>query len=155
MTLPSSPLRASTPVAVSDSTIAAWIGQAYELAPEAERRRLLVPLLRPLGLLSLAAVAGGIFARIRLNSAWPELPLRLIAPDRVRGSDVAALADHAQQVSVDSVDGLAQVLMQSPVLAGSTLTALLVSVLLQRAQARRGLARRASDRPGAPAAPDV
>lgn len=131
---------------VSNSTIANWIGQTFELAPEADRRQLLVTLLRPLGLLSLAAVAGGIFARIRLHSAWPELRVPGLDLGSLRGADVAALADHAQQVSVESVDSLAQVLAQSPVLAGSALTALLITVLLQRAQARRGGARRAGDR---------
>jgi hypothetical protein len=151
--LPTSlPLDAHAPLTVSDSTIAHWIGQTFELAPEAERRRLLVPLLRPLGLLSLAAVAGGMFTRIRLHKAWPDWPVPGLDLGHVRGADVAALADHVQQVSVESVDSLAQVLAQSPVLAGSALTALLITVLLQRAQARRAPGRRASDRQ-APASP--
>jgi hypothetical protein len=141
------PLEAAAPLQVSDSTIAHWIGQTFELAPDTDRRQLLVPLLRPLGLLSLAAVAGGVFTRIRLNSAWPELRVPGVDLGRLRGSDVAALADHVQQVSVESVDSLAQVLAQSPVLAGSALTALLITVLLQRAHARRGRTRRASDHP--------
>jgi hypothetical protein len=136
--LPTSlPLDAHAPLTVSDSTIAHWIGQTFELAPEAERRRLLVPLLRPLGLLSLAAVAGGMFTRIRLHKAWPDWPVPGLDLGHVRGADVAALA---------------QVLAQSPVLAGSALTALLITVLLQRAQARRAPGRRASDRQ-APASP--
>jgi hypothetical protein len=48
-----------------------------------------------------------------------------------------ALVEHVQQVSVETVDGLAQLLARSPVLAGSAAAALLTSWLMQRARSRR------------------
>jgi hypothetical protein len=44
------------------------IGQVYEVAPAAERRQMLELLMRPLGVLSLVAVAHGIFAALLFRS---------------------------------------------------------------------------------------
>lgn len=94
-------------------------------------------LLRPLGLLSLVAVADGIFARIRLRGGGGEpLSVRLEDLQSVRPAHVLALADHAQQVSVEAVDGLAQLLLGSPALATSAAAVLLAALLMKRAQAR-------------------
>jgi hypothetical protein len=48
-------------------------------------------------------------------------------------------------ISVEVVDGLAQTLMASPMLAGSAATASLVNVLLQRDRVRRARAGAAGD----------
>lgn len=45
---------------VSEISIAQLVGQVYEFAPPAERSRLLEHLLKPLGVLSLVAVANGL-----------------------------------------------------------------------------------------------
>ncbi len=113
------------------------VAQVYEAAPVVERRRLLEQLLRPLGLLSIVAVANGIFAQFRLRGGWSELQLQAQDIQRIRTSDVMALVEHVQQVSVETVDGLAQLLARSPTLAGSAAAALLTSWLLQRAKNRR------------------
>jgi hypothetical protein len=120
----------------SDVTVAQLVAEVYEAATAVDRGRLLEQLLRPLGVLSLVAVAGGIFAKIRFRSGWQQLDVRLDDLHNVRAADVAALVDHAQQVSVEAVDGLAQLLTSSPVMASSAAAALLVSVLLQRARSR-------------------
>mgnify|MGYP003598105621 CR=1 FL=1 len=57
----------------------------------------------------------------------------------MQAGHVAALVDHAQQVSVETVDQLAQWLGASPLLSGSAAAALLVSLLVQRARSRQGL----------------
>jgi hypothetical protein len=108
------------------------VGEVYASVPAAERRRLLEQLLRPLGVLSLVAVADGVFARMRFRSGWADFQVRLDDVQNVRASDVIALADHVQQVSVEAVNGLAQMLAASPVMASSAAAALLLTLLLQR-----------------------
>jgi hypothetical protein len=137
------PVQATTPVAdlapigeVIDITIPQLVAEVYEAAPAAERGRLLEQLLRPLGVLSLVAIADGIFAKIRFRGGWQELHVRLEDIQNVRAAQVVALVDHAQQVSVETVDGLAQWLTAAPFLSGSAAAALLLSLLVQRARSR-------------------
>lgn len=121
---------------VAEISIAHLVGQVYESAPPAERSRLLEQLLKPLGVLSLVAVANGIFAKIRFRGGWPELHVRLEDAQNVQASDVITLVNHVQQVSVQAVIGLADVLAASPVMTGSA-AALLMTVLLQHRRTRR------------------
>lgn len=130
--------------------IAQLISQVYESAPPVMRKRLVEHLLRPLGVLSLVAVANGIFAKIRFHSEWQHLQDRLDDAQNVRASDVIALADHVQQVSAEAVNGLAQMLAASPLMAGSAATAVLVTVLMQRSQSRRAGDSEVGDFPAAP-----
>ena len=122
---------------VSEISIAQLVGQVYEFAPPAERSRLLEHLLKPLGVLSLVAVANGIFASIRFRSGWPDVHVRMEDAQNVQARDVITLVNHVQQVSAHAVDGLASLLVASPAMAGSAAAALLVTVLLQRARTRR------------------
>jgi len=119
------------------AAIPALLAEVYEAAPAVERGRLLEQLMRPLGMLSLVGIAGGIFAGIRFRSGWQEMHVRLEDIQNVHAAQVVALVDHAQQVSVESVDGLAQMLAASPALSGSAAAALLVSLLVQRARSRQ------------------
>lgn len=119
-----------------DLQIPDLMAQVYEAVPAVERCHLLEQLLQPLSLLSLAAVAGGVFAKIRLRCGWQQLDVRLDDLQNVRSADVAALVDYAQQVSVETVDGLAQMLSAMPLLSGSAAAALLVAMLLRRAGTR-------------------
>jgi len=121
----------------SEAAIAQLVGQVYELAPPAERRRLLEHLIRPLGVLSLVAVANGIFASIRFRSGWPDLHVRMEDARNVQARDVIALVNYVQQVSVQAVDGLAHLLVGSPVMTGSAAATLLVTLLMQRSRNRR------------------
>lgn len=123
--------------AACEAAIANLVGQVYEIAPPAERRRLLEHLLKPLGLLSIVAVANGIFANIRFRSGWSDLNVRLEDAQQVQPGDVITLVNYVQQVSLHAVDGLADMLTASPVLTGSATAALLVSLLVQRARNRR------------------
>jgi hypothetical protein len=130
---PQSPSAANPAPDSRTPRIAKLVAEVYEASPPGERGRLLEPLLRPLGLLSLLAVANGVFAKALFRGGWPEFRL---APDDIRGirgDHVIALVDFAQQVSVSAVDGLADALAASPVLSGSAAAALLLGLLLQRA----------------------
>jgi hypothetical protein len=117
--------------------ISQLVAQVYESASPALRSRLLEQLLRPLGVLSLVAVANGIFADIRFHSGWPDMHIQIEDAQKVQASDVAALVERVQQVSGDAINGLARMLSASPMMTCSAATALLVTVLMQRARTRR------------------
>jgi hypothetical protein len=121
----------------SEADIAQLVGQVYAIAPPTVRTRLLEHLLKPLGVLSLVAVANGIFANIRFRNNTPELHVRLEDAQNVQPSDVITLVNHVQQVSIHAVDGLADVLATSPVMTGSAAAALLMTLLVQRSRNRR------------------
>ena len=112
------------------------VGKTYESASGTERCHLLEQLLRPLGALSLLAVANGVFASIRFRAGAQDVHVRLDDIRNVRGSDVIALVDYVQQISVEAVDGLAQMIAASPVLAGSAAAGLLMAMLVRRARTR-------------------
>lgn len=130
---------------VSESAIPALVAEVYESAPAAERCHLVETLLRPLGVLSLVAIANGIFAKIRFRNAGQEPMVRIDDLQNVRGADMVALVHHAQQVSVETVDSLVQQLTTSGGLAGSAAAALLIGLLVQRARSRRGKQAAADD----------
>lgn len=121
----------------SDLAIAQLVGQVYESAAPAERSRLLGQLLRPLGLLSLVVVANGIFAEIRFRSGWADPHVKPEDAQNVRATDVVALVNYVQQVSIQAVDGLAGILAASPMMTSSAAAGLLVTLLLQRARTHR------------------
>lgn len=121
----------------AEAAISNLVGQVYAIAPPAERRRLLEYLLKPLGVLSVVAVANGIFANMRFRSGWADLNVRLEDAQQVQPDDVITLVNYVQQVSLHAVDGLADLLTTSPVLTGSAAAALLITVLVQRARSRR------------------
>ena len=123
--------------ALPDDAIPALVAEVFEAAPVAERSHLLDQLLWPLGVLSLFGVAGGVFANIRFRSGWQDMHVRVEDVQRIGAAQVTALVDRAQQVSVETVDGLSHWLMASPALSGSAAAALLLSLSLQRARQRQ------------------
>lgn len=134
----SNPSTAPSPAGdtLSDMSLAQLVGQVYEVAPVADRSRLLAHLIKPLGVLSLMAVANGVFAKLRFSAGWPELQGRLDDLQQVQASDVASLAGRVEQVSLQALDGLTQVVSASPALTSSAAAALLLTVLMQRARQR-------------------
>ena len=120
----------------SDVSVPELVGEVYETASPEERGRILELLLRPLGALSLVAIADGIFAKLRFRSGWQNLHVRLEDAQSVQPNQVIALVDHVQQVSIETVDALAHLLATSPLMSGSAVAAVLVSVLMQRARTR-------------------
>lgn len=140
MSLPDTPAHRETDEASNPfqaHSIPALVAEVYEAAPPVERSHLLEWLLRPLGVLSLFGIAGGVFADIRLRGGWQELHVRVEDIPRVGASEVMVLVDHAQQVSVETVDGLVQLLSASPALSGSAAATMLVALLVQRARSRQ------------------
>lgn len=144
---PFPPLLTGNPPIATDSqpSVAQLVGRVYEAAPPAERSRLISYLLQPLGALALVSVANGIFASIRFNSDWSMVQGRLENAKRVQASDVVALADRVQQVSVTALDGLTRIVSGSPVMASSAAAALLVAVLIQHSRSRRAQESEADD----------
>lgn len=127
----------SAPPAVKSRMLSELVGSVYETAPPVVKTRLIAHLMRPLGILSLVAVANGIFARIRFRDASPDFPVGIDDVQNVQTSDVIALASHAQQVSMQAVDGLSQILATSPVLMSSAAALLLVQILIRQSSHRR------------------
>jgi hypothetical protein len=136
MSLETNPDLASASCPVSAEAVAELIGQVYETAPPTERGHMLEQLLRPLGVLSVFGVAHGIFANIRFKDGRPQLHVLPEDLFNICANEVIALANHVQQVSVETVDGLAQLLSGSPLMAGSAAAALLIATLLHRANSR-------------------
>ena len=120
-----------------DRLIPELVAHVYEIAPPDDRGHILEQLLRPLGVLSLFGIAGGVFANIRFRSGWQDIQVRMDDLHNVHTPQLVSLVEHAQQVSVEAVDGLAQVLSASPVLSGSAAAAMLVTILMKRARARQ------------------
>jgi hypothetical protein len=131
------PLTAPSQAAEPCLSLPKLIGQVYESAPLTLRARIIEQLMQPLGVLGLAAVANGIFAGIRLRerSTFPSVALE--DATAIKPSDVVALADWAQQVSSEAIDGLTKVISASPVLASSAAAAILVSLLVRRSAGAR------------------
>jgi hypothetical protein len=116
--------------------LAKLVGKVYETAPMPMRTRLLEQLLRPVGVLSLVAIANGVFAKIRFHTGWPDVPLSAVEVQNVGTDDVVALAYRLLQIGGDALNGVTQLLNDSPSLAGSA-AAVLVVLLLRRARNRR------------------
>jgi len=117
--------------------LAQLVGKVYEIAPAPIQVRLLEQLLRPVGVLSLIAIANGIFAKIHFRGAWPDVALHPADVQTVRSSDVVALVEHVMQTSGEALNGLARLLIDSPSLVGSGAATVLITLLLQRGQRRR------------------
>jgi len=127
----------SSPPEVQTKMLTQLISRVYEAAPPLVRSRLIGHLMQPLGLLSLLALANGIFAKIRFRSGWQGTAIPLSEVDNVSTRDIVALVDFVQQVSSDAVNGLAQVLASSPAMSGTAVAAVLVTLLMKRARNRR------------------
>jgi hypothetical protein len=122
---------------VKSRMLAQLVGKVYETAPPTLQSRLLHQLIRPLGILSLLAIANGIFAKLWFRSTWPEMQVQLEDAQNIRTSDVILLVEHVQQVSMDAVDGLAHLLAVSPLMTSSAAAAVLVTLLMNRSFTRR------------------
>lgn len=114
----------------------ALVARVYAEATPAVRGRLLEHLLRPLSLLSLAAVANGLFAQLTMGDGWAQRKVSLDDANRVDTSDVIALVHHVQQVSVQAVESLSKVIIGSPMLASSAAAAMLLTLLAKQRRNR-------------------
>ena len=98
-------------------------------------------------MLSLVAVGGGPFAKLRIRDATGPLSLRIQDMMLVGAEEVRAMAEHAQQVSVEKVDALRLWLTEGPEpVVSAAAHPPLVQLLKRRAAPRRGASRTRSDR---------
>ena len=128
---------ATAHVSVRSRILSRLVGRVYESAPPATRRKLLEHLLRPLGLLSIAAVANGAFAKVLSRGNWLDKSVPLDEVQNMQSGDVVTLVDYVLQVSGDAINVLAHLLTASPTLTSSAAATVLVTLLLQRASKRR------------------
>jgi hypothetical protein len=124
------------PGAIAEISLPQLVGRVYECAPAAERSRLLEHLMRPLGVLSMAVVANGVFSKLRFLGGWPDLHVRPEDAEAIRAEDVVALVDYVQQASSDVMYGLVQLVSESPAMSATAAATLLTAVLLQRFRTR-------------------
>lgn len=127
----------SAPPAVKNRMLSELVGSVYATAPPVEKTRLVAHLMKPLGILSLVTVANGVFASIRFRGASNDFPMGIDDVQNVQASDVIALASYAQQVSMQAVNGLAQILATSPAMMSSAAALLLVQILMRQSRKRR------------------
>lgn len=130
-------IAASTEPEVQGQILARLVGKVYEAAPAPMRTRLLEQLLRPAGVLTLVAIANGVFAKLRFHTGWPQVPLNATDVQSVGPDDVVALAYRLVQMGGDAFNGVTQLLTDSQALTGSAAAAVLLALLLRRAQRRR------------------
>jgi hypothetical protein len=134
------PAPTADPAPARTEDVAVLVANVFEVAPPPERKRLLELLIRPLGLLSLAVVANGIFAKMGLRSNWTSISVQADDVSSVQRDDVMALALHVQQISSHAFDGMRTVLTNSPTLMGSTAAVLLLTLLTQEYKRRSAAA---------------
>jgi hypothetical protein len=125
---------------IDDPDVPVLVAAVFEAAPPPERKRLLELMIRPLGLLSLAAVANGLFAKMGLRSNWTSISIQAEDVSTVQRDDVVALALHVQQMGAHAFDGMRTVLTSSPALMGSTAAVLLLTLLTQEYKRRNAAA---------------
>lgn len=130
------PASGELPGATAEVSLPHLVGKVFEAAPAAERSRLLEHLMRPLGVLSMAVVANGIFSKLRFLGGWPDLHIRPEDAEAIRPEDVVALVDYVQQASSDVMYGLAQLVSESPVMSTTAAATLLTALLLKRFRRR-------------------
>jgi hypothetical protein len=129
---PSRPEANTEALTDAGQALPALVGKVFEAASPVERGRLLEHLLKPLGILSLVAIANGIFARLTWVNGWSRLTVRPEDTLFIDSQDVVALASRVQQVSMHALEGLSKVVTSSPVLAGSTAAAMLLAILARQ-----------------------
>ena len=142
--LPSIPIEQLTlsvyetaPPPVREKMLTQLVAKVFEASPPPERSLIISKLLRPMGVLALATVADGAFARYQFSGEGQEWQGRIEDSMNVRTSDIIALVERVQQVSNNSVNGLIEVISKSPVLASSAAASILMMALVQYSQNRR------------------
>ena len=76
------------------------------------------------------------FTKLWFRSGWHDLHIQPADAQSVQTRDVISLVQYVQQASQETIDGLAQLVTASPVVACSAAAALLVTILVRRNRAR-------------------
>ena len=129
-----------------NSQIPILVGHVFAAASPGLRNRMLQRLLLPLNALSQVAVADGAFARLGLRSRGRSVEVDADDLAGVRATHVSALVDHAQQVDVEAVDGLADLWPTTAQGDAATDAEPLIAMLQRRASLRAD--RAGADRQG-------
>lgn len=114
------------------------VSRLYRAASDSLRARLLECLLRPLGTLGLAAVAGGVFAGFLQGSGSTRLQIGIDDVTRISSAQVLELARFVEQCDPQAFQQVAALLDDHPL--GAAAFAASVALLLVRAvtSAREG-----------------
>ena len=127
---PKAPGANGNAIAGQRAAVARLVSRVYRAANDAMRANMLASLLRPLGMLSLVAVASGAFARLLQRNG--------VVPDRISTADITQysgdqileLALFVHEVNPDALQQLAEQLAQNTM--GMTALSATTLVLLHR-----------------------
>jgi hypothetical protein len=113
------------------------VARVYGDASLEMQRDILLSVAQPLGVLSLVAVANGVFSKVffRDSDLTPNISLEQVSS--IALTDVWTLIDFAYQVSGDAFNGLAQLIPASPSVAATASALLLLTWIAQRKKRRR------------------
>jgi hypothetical protein len=123
---------------VRSDALSQLMGEVYEFAPSTVRNVMIELLVSPLGLLSLATVANGIFLEYLLRKQLLESPAMGAAQD-IRASDVIALTERVLQIKAEVIDEVAEIVRMSPTSACCAAAATLAKIPLRRNSSRHDL----------------
>lgn len=118
---------------VVEISIGQLASQVFNAASLIDRARILENLLRPLDVVSLVAVTNGIFNQMRPHDGGPDMRIDADACQNVQAREVADLVDRLLLTGSESVDGLANIVAASSIMANSPAGVLLVEILTPRA----------------------
>lgn len=107
------------------------MGEVYEVAPSALRNVMIELLVSPLGVLSLATVANGIFLEELLRKRFFGSHAMGAAKD-IRVSDVIALTERVLQINAEVVDEVAEIVRKVPASECSAVALTLAKIPLRR-----------------------
>jgi glycerol-3-phosphate dehydrogenase len=124
---------------VTEEAVPAIVVQAYEAANARMRVRVLNRMLRAVGPLALAVVAGGAFARYVTQARWSALTVSLSDATAVSSAQVYEIASYVQQSNPEVIRQIAAVLARDvPTMSalGATVGALLIGYLSKQPRTR-------------------
>jgi hypothetical protein len=119
-----------------------WVSGAYAESSPDLRVRMLECLLRPMGVLALVGVAGGVFAQLRQRTGWQQLQVTLEDTLSFSAEQVLELATYVQQSTPDVFGQVADLLTASPGALGGLSAALLLHALRRTGSATSSSPRR-------------
>lgn len=129
---------ASRPAPVRAQALSQLMGEVYDVAPSTVRNVMIELLVSPLGVLSLATVANGIFLQDLLRKRLLASPA-MGAAQNIRASDVIALTERVLQINAEIIDEVAEMVRISPASAGCAAAAKLAKIPLRRNNSRHDL----------------
>ncbi len=113
------------------------VTQIYRDAPTEIQGKILNTAIKPLGILSLAAVANGKFFRAAFQNPYTPPTIALDQISAVSIDDVSTLLDISYQISAEVFDGLTHVILASPDIATTVSGLLLIAWIAKRKKHRR------------------